>query len=127
MSSTENTSPGASLLTQLVLEVYLAAWTRSALEDEERLPPVAVSSDEGARSDADGLPDLDHLDCIPRRRHISVQRTTGFRYVHPVGHAVTGSGRGRRPGRRRECLHRRGGSTSVAGAGLHFANSWKGR
>jgi hypothetical protein len=47
-----------SLLNQLVLEVYLAAWTMTGVEDEQRLRPVAASSDDAD----DGEPTLDVVD-----------------------------------------------------------------
>jgi hypothetical protein len=129
MSSNENTADaaqatGTSLLTQLVLEVYLAAWTRSALEDEPRLLPVA-SFDERDRGDADGVPDLDHFACTPGRIHISVRPITAFRYVEPVGDLMTRSGRARRFDRRRECLHRHSRAfASVARDGLESTSFW---
>jgi hypothetical protein len=116
-----------SLLTQLVLEVYLAAWTRSALEDEQRLPPVAAPSAEADRGDGDGVPDLDHFDCTPGRRHISVHRTAAFRYVEPVAHLATGSGRAPRAGRRRDCPYRhRRAPIPMAGRALHPTSLWNG-
>jgi hypothetical protein len=133
MSSSENRPDAAaqasdmSLLTQLVLEVYLAAWTRSALEDEPRLPRVAASSDEGDRGDGEGVPDVDHFDCTPGRRHISVHRTTALRYVKPVGHPTTGSGRASRSDRRRAFLHlHRRASISMAGRALQSTSPWNG-
>lgn len=132
MPSSENTPEAApasatSLLTQLVLEVYLAAWTRSALEDEPRLPPVVASSDEGDRGDAGGVPDIDHFGRSVDRRHIAVRHTTAFRYVEPVGRLVTRSRGARRCDRRRECPHRHSGAfASVAGHDLHSTSFWKG-
>jgi hypothetical protein len=130
MSSSGNRAEAAqasatSLLTQLVLEVYLAAWTRSAVEDEQRVSPVAASSDEEGLGDTDGVPDLDHVDCRPGRCRSSVHRTTAFRYVEPVGRLVTSSGRAR--DRRSEC--RRGrprACASIAGGDLHSTNFWNG-
>jgi hypothetical protein len=114
--------PDTSLLTQLVLEVYLAAWTRTALDDEERLPPVATSPDEGGGGEADEMSDLDHFGCPSPRRHISVRRMTDLRYVEA---------RLLVPRRRRvlrACLqgHRGGAPAAMARAGLRPTNHWKG-
>jgi hypothetical protein len=132
MSSSENrpeaAQASATSLMQLVLEVYLAAWTRStAVEDEQRVSPVAASSDEEGHGDADGVPDLDHFDCRPGPCRSSVHRTTGFRYVEPVGRLVTPSGRARRFDRRSERLDGRPRAcASIAAGALHSTDFWNG-
>jgi hypothetical protein len=82
-------TPDTSFLTQLVLEVYLAAWTRQARQDERRLPTVAASSDDGDRGDAEDVPDPDLFECPAQFGDLSVQHTTAFRYVEHVLPAVS--------------------------------------
>ena len=65
MSSAEGRTTGrpaadVSLLNQLVLEVYLAAWTRTGVKDEQTLRTAAASADDVDDGDP-GVIDLDHF------------------------------------------------------------------
>jgi hypothetical protein len=67
MSNAEGRTTGrqaadVSLLNQMVLEVYLAAWTMAGVKDEQNLRRVAASSDDGDDGEtALDVADLEHF------------------------------------------------------------------
>ena len=63
-----------SLLNQLVLEVYLAAWTMTGVQDEQTLHPVAASSDDVDDGDPElGVIDPDRFFDVTRSVDLDVQ------------------------------------------------------
>jgi len=104
-----------SLLTELVLEVYLAAWTRTPIEDEHR---VGASCDEADDGEADGGGEI-HLDRftpmtwdLERGLNGGATAELWYRSIRARGRAT------RRSGFMSECRHRlRGRSGWPARAG----------
>jgi hypothetical protein len=81
-----------SLLNQLVLEVYLAAWTMTGVEDEQRLRPVAASSDDADDGEtALDVVDLEHFIEATRGLDVGVHRGEIAERRYPS----TSRGRGR--------------------------------
>lgn len=129
-----------SLLNQLVLEVYLAAWTRAGVEHEQALRPVAASSDDVDGEIAVDVIDLDHfigatwgLDVgghggeTAERRWLSTRGQPRRLQADPPARLRSLRDHPRRLGRRRD-VQRRVCSVCYTNPYLmdRSANSWKG-